>query len=49
MDAAIRPTYIRQLEPTMIRCAITLVLAAAIPLGNAVAAEDAQQPAPTEF
>jgi hypothetical protein len=33
----------------MIRFTITFVLAAAIPLGNAVAADDAQQPAATEF
>jgi hypothetical protein len=34
----------------MIRFTVTFVLlAAAIPLGNAVAAEDAQQPAATEF
>lgn len=33
----------------MTRFAITLVLAAAIPLGNAVASDDAQQAAATEF
>jgi len=33
----------------MIRLTITFVLAAAIPLGNVVAADDAQQPAATEF
>jgi len=45
----IRFYHASQPEPTMIRFAIALVLAAGIHLGNVIAEEEAQQATPTEF